>query len=251
MSNNKLFIFGLHAVQALLSSQPDRVKTFFVQKERHDQKIQDLLALAENHNIRVEFVPRLELDRLTRNAVHQGVVAQAEQTGAVTENDLESIVANNPKPLLLILDGVQDPHNLGACLRSADAAGVHAVIVPKDKSVGITPVVSKVACGAAETMPFIQVTNLARTLRELKEQRVWLYGAAGEAQQSLYQTDFASAAGIILGAEGEGLRRLTKEHCDVLLQIPMHGSVSSLNVSVATGVFLFEAVRQRLARPGK
>jgi 23S rRNA (guanosine2251-2'-O)-methyltransferase len=148
-------------------------------------------------------------------------------------------------PFLLILDGVQDPHNLGACFRSADAAGVHAIIAPKDKAVGITPVVSKVACGAAETVPFIQVTNLARTMEMLKEQGVWLYGAAGEAEQTVYQTKLTGAIGIVMGAEGDGMRRLTRETCDVLLKIPMHGTVSSLNVSVATGIFLFEVVRQR------
>ena len=144
-----------------------------------------------------------------------------------------------------MLDGVQDPHNLGACFRSADAAGVHAIIAPKDKSVGITPVVSKVASGATETVPFVQVTNLARTLEQLKESGIWIYGAAGEAEQTLYQTDLTGPAAIVLGAEGEGLRRLTRERCDFLVKIPMQGAVSSLNVSVATGVFLFEAIRQR------
>jgi 23S rRNA (guanosine2251-2'-O)-methyltransferase len=148
-------------------------------------------------------------------------------------------------PLLLILDGVQDPQNLGACFRSADAAGVHAIIAPKDKAVGLTPVVSKVACGAMETVPFVQVTNLARTLEMLKELGVWIYGAAGEAEKTIYQTDLKGPAAFVLGSEGDGMRRLTRETCDVLVKIPMFGTVESLNVSVAAGVVLFEAVRQR------
>ena len=149
---------------------------------------------------------------------------------------------------LLILDGVQDPHNLGACLRTADAAGVHAVIAPKDRSASLTPTVRKVACGAAETVPFIQVTNLARTMRFLQEQQIWLFGACADGEKTLYQADLNVPIGLVLGAEGAGLRRLTREHCDMLLTIPMHGFVSSLNVSVATGIFLFEALRQKMKK---
>lgn len=246
MSSNKTFIFGLHSVQALLDRQPERVKQLYVQKERQDQKVQIILDFAKNHKIKIEFMSRQELDRMAHDEVHQGVIALAEKANVFTENDLEDILANTAMPLLLILDGIQDPHNLGACLRSADAAGVDAVIVPKDKSASITPTVSKVASGAAEIVPFIQVTNLARTLRELKDCGIWLFGAAGEAERTLYQANLAVPAGLVLGAEGQGLRRLTREHCDVLLNIPMRGSVSSLNVSVATGIFLFEAIRQRL-----
>lgn len=246
MSNNKLYVFGLHAVESLLTRQPQRVQQLQIQKERQDQKIISLIELAKQKNIKIHLVSRQELDRITNDAVHQGVVAFCEKAKAYHEGDLEELVESTAKPFLLILDGIQDPHNLGACLRSADAAGVHAVIVPKDKSVGLTPTVSKVACGAAETVPFIQVTNLARTMRYLKDQGVWLYGAAGEADKSLYQTDLSGPVAIVLGAEGQGLRRLTREHCDLLLNIPMQGSVSSLNVSVATGVFLFEALRQRM-----
>jgi 23S rRNA (guanosine2251-2'-O)-methyltransferase len=218
-----------------------------VQKDRQDQKIQAILDLADEHQIKIDLVPRTELDNLSQDGVHQGVVAACQKPNSYNENDLEKIISSVTKPLLLVLDGIQDPHNLGACLRSADAAGVHAVIVPKDKSATITPVVSKVASGAAETIPFIQVTNLARTLRFLKEEGVWIFGAAGDATQNLYQTDLTASTAIVMGAEGEGMRRLTREHCDVLLSIPMQGSVSSLNVSVATGIFLFEAIRQRLA----
>ncbi len=245
MNTNKSFIFGLHAVESLLSKHPERALRLYVQKERQDQKVQTILDLAEAEDIPVDFVPQRELSRLVGDVVHQGVVASCEKTKVYAENDLREIIDANPKPFLLILDGIQDPHNLGACMRSADAAGVHAIIVPKDKSVGITPAVSKVACGAAEIMPFIQVTNLARTMAALKEQGVWLFGAAAEADKSLYQADLVGPVGIVLGAEGQGLRRLTREHCDMLLNIPMTGTVASLNVSVATGIFLFEAVRQR------
>ena len=245
MSTNKLFVFGLHAVESLLAKQPERVLQLYIQKDRQDQKMLALIELARDQRIPVTFAPRHELDRMTSNEVHQGVVASCEKSRGYNENDLEAIIAQQKKPFFLILDGIQDPHNLGACLRSADAAGVHAVITPKDKSVGITPTVSKVACGAAEVVPFIQVTNLARTMRYLKEQGIWLFGAAGEASKSLYQADLNLSLGLVLGAEGDGLRRLTREHCDDLLNIPMQGSVSSLNVSVATGIFLFEAVRQQ------
>jgi 23S rRNA (guanosine2251-2'-O)-methyltransferase len=243
---SKSFVFGIHAVSALLEKQPERIVHLYVLKERHDQKIQHLLELAQAADLIAEAVSRQDLDKLTGNAVHQGIAALCHKTKAFSETDLALLLETQAKPFLLILDGVTDPQNLGACLRSADAAGVHAVIVPKDKSASITPTVSKVACGAAETIPFIQVTNLARTMRYLKEQGVWLYGAAGEASQSVYATNLSGPLGLVLGAEGEGLRRLTREHCDILLNIPMQGSVSSLNVSVATGIFLFEAVRQRM-----
>jgi 23S rRNA (guanosine2251-2'-O)-methyltransferase len=245
---SKSYVFGMHAVTALLTKQPDRVIQLYVQKERHDQKIQQLVELAKQLHLQVELIPRHELDKATHNAVHQGIAALCHKAKAFTENDLEALLENTPQPFLLILDGVQDPHNLGACLRSADAAGVDAVIVPKDKSAAITPTVSKVACGAAETIPFIQVTNLARTMRYLKEHDIWLMGAAGEAETSLYQAKLTGSLALVLGAEGEGLRRLTREHCDILLNIPLRGTVSSLNVSVATGIFLFEALRQRTAR---
>lgn len=241
----KNFVYGLHAVEALLKKQSSQITRLYVFRERSDVKIQMLVDLAKERHISVEFVTRNELDQMVQHENHQGIVAISEVIKQYTEADLEAILQENEKPFLLILDGVQDPHNLGACLRSADAAGVHAVIAPRDKAVGLTPVVRKVASGAAESVPFIQVTNLARTLDYLKEHGVWLYGAAGEAKTSLYQANLKGAVGIVMGAEGSGLRRLTRDHCDVLLKIPMQGSVSSLNVSVATGVFLFEVVRQR------
>lgn len=246
--NNTSVIFGLHAVQSLLTSNPKRILRLMLLKQRHDQKIQNLIDLAETHHIKIEFAPRAELDNIAKHENHQGVIAFCQAAKQYSENDLAQLLESIAGPkLLLILDGVQDPHNLGACLRTADAAGVHAVIAPKDKSVGLTPTVCKVASGAAETVPFIQVTNLARTLSFLQEQNIWIYGAAAEAEQSVYQAKLTGSVALVLGAEGSGLRRLTREHCDVLLNIPMFGSVSSLNVSVATGIFLFEAVRQRMS----
>lgn len=245
----KLYIFGLHAVQSLLQTQPERIIRLCIQKERDDKKMQTLLQEAKEIGIVIENSSREELDRMTEEANHQGVVAFCTKARAYAEADLKSLLEKlSVPPFLLILDGVQDPHNLGACFRSADAAGVHAIIAPKDKSVGITPVVSKVASGAAETVPFVQVTNLVRAMEILKDQGIWLYGAAAEAEQSLYQADLSGPVAIVLGAEGTGLRRLTREHCDVLIKIPMMGSVSSLNVSVATGVCLFEVVRQRVTK---
>lgn len=246
MKENKVYVFGLHAVEALINKNPDRIVQLTALHDRQDKKIQSILALAKDHRIKVTFASRHELDYMTNEANHQGVVAQCQSARNYSEKDLDDLIENLNEPaFLLILDGVQDPHNLGAILRSADAAGVHAVIAPKDKSVGITPTVSKVACGAAESVPFIQVTNLARMMETLKERNIWIYGAAGEAEKNLFEVNFKGSVAIVLGAEGSGLRRLTRDHCDVLLKIPMHGSVSSLNVSVATGIFLFEVVRCR------
>lgn len=246
MTANKQFIFGMHSVEALLQRQPERVQRLLVQQERHDKKIEALVQTAKKLGIAVEHASRQELDRMTHEANHQGILAFCTKAQSYSESDLKNFIQQlDVPPFLLILDGVQDPHNLGACFRSADAAGVHAIIAPKDKAVGITPVVSKVASGAAETVPFFQVTNLARTMDTLKELGVWMYGAAGEADKSMYATDLTGSIAIVMGAEGEGMRRLTREHCDVLVKIPMYGTVSSLNVSVATGVLLFECVRQR------
>lgn len=240
-------IFGLHAVFALLQKQPERIVRLSVYAERNDKKMENLLAFAKQQGISVSHVTRQVLDKETHEANHQGVVAFCTKAPIYTESELPALLEETASPpLVLVLDGIQDPHNLGACFRGADAAGVHAIIAPKDKSVGMTPVVSKVASGAAETVPFVQVTNLARALESLKEMGIWIYGAAGEATQTLYQTDFRGPTAIVMGAEGAGLRRLTRERCDGLVKIPMQGFVSSLNVSVATGIFLFEVVRQRL-----
>lgn len=243
---SKQYIFGLHAVEALLHKHPKRILRLCVLQDRQDKKMSALLQLARKENIAIEPASRPELDRMTDDANHQGVVAFTEKSHQHSEADIFSILENSSQPpFILILDNIQDPHNLGACFRSADAAGVNLIIAPKDKSVGITPVVSKVASGAVESVPFVQVTNLARTLEQLKEKGIWIYGMAGEATQTLYQIDFSGPIALVLGAEGEGMRRLTRDLCDGLVKIPMQGAVSSLNVSVAAGICLFEVVRQR------
>lgn len=244
MTSNNL-VFGIHAVEALLVRQPERVYRLCVLADRKDKKLENILSLARELGVTVDLASRAELDRMCSEANHQGIIAFCSKIKSYGESDLKELLSSVDVPFVLILDGVQDPHNLGACFRSADAAGVHAIIAPKDKAVGITPVVSKVACGAAETMPFVQVTNLARTMEHLKEAGIWLYGADGSATQSVYGTKLSGPIGIVMGAEGSGMRRLTRELCDVLLKIPMKGTVESLNVSVATGIFLFEASRQR------
>lgn len=237
-------VFGIHAVGALLQRAPQDVLELFVMKDRDDKRMQPLIQDARQNGISVQFCNRKTLDDMV-GGQHQGIIAKARLQSSGSEADLAAIVAQHEKPFILVLDGVTDPHNLGAILRSADAAGVHAVVSPKDRSVKLTSVVRKVACGAAESVPFITITNLARTLRELQDAGVWVVGTAGETETTIYQADFKGPLALVLGAEGEGLRRLTRETCDSLVKIPMFGTVSSLNVSVAAGICLFEAVRQR------
>lgn len=240
-------IFGLHAVDAVLRRDPKRVQALYAQTGRNDKRMNALLELAGNQGIAVQLLPRTELDQMV-NGRHQGIVAEVEVQADAQwdEARLLRLLDELQQPaLLLVLDGVTDPHNLGACLRSADAAGVHAVIVPRDKSADLNPTVRKVACGAAEAIPFVRVTNLVRTLQALQERGVWVFGTAGEAEKTIYNNDLQGPMALVMGAEGDGLRRLTRETCDVLVKLPMAGSVSSLNVSVATGVCLFEVVRQR------
>jgi len=242
-------LFGLHSVQAVLKSAPQRVLEVFMVQGRNDQKLTKILHAAQANNIGCKIVDRKKLDDMVGDENHQGVVAVCTPGEIHDERFLFELIDNLNEPaLVLILDGVTDPHNLGACMRTAEAAGVHVVVVPKDKSVGLTPVARKVACGAAEVLPLVPVTNLARTLKKLQEKGIWLFGAAGEADGSVYQANLTGNVGILMGAEGDGLRRLTQETCDHLINIPMAGTVSSLNVSVATGVVLFEAVRQRSAK---
>ena len=239
-------VYGLHAVEALLQRAPERVTGLWALRGRHDARLETLLAAARAAGIVIHSVERTELDEMTQAGRHQGVVARCTVVAALDEGGLQDLVTGlTVPPLLLVLDGVQDPHNLGACLRSADAAGVHAVIAPNDRAAGLTATARKVASGAAENIPFAQVTNLARTLRWLQDFGIWIVGAAGEAEQTLYDLDLRGPLAIVLGAEEKGLRRLTRECCDHLARIPMAGSVASLNVSVAAGLFLFEAVRQR------
>jgi len=239
------WVYGLHSVLALLKTEPGRVLELRLLRGRQDQKLQKIQALAASHDIPVTWSSRDQLEALV-DGNHQGVIALCEPGEIRDEHYLYTLLDSMQRPpLVLVLDGVTDPHNLGACLRSADAAGVDAVIAPKDNSAGISPVVRKVACGAAETVPFIVVTNLARTLRELQNKGLWLVGTAGDAVQSLYASDLRGPLGLVMGAEEKGMRRLTRECCDLLVNLPMAGTVSSLNVSVAAGVCLFEAVRQR------
>ncbi len=242
------WLYGLNAVKAALARRDCLIHTLWVLQGRKDKRMQDILDLAACKNVNVHKAARQELDIKVPGAKHQGVVALANVREENTDQgkDLTTLVARYGSRLfLLILDGVQDPHNLGACLRTAAAAGVHAVIAPKDRAVGVTSVVRKVASGAAETVPFLRVTNLARTLSELKQADVTLIGASGNSGKSLYDIEYKGAIAIVMGAEGQGIRRLTGEKCDALVSIPMASKVESVNVSVATGICLFEAVRQR------
>lgn len=239
-------IFGLHAVRTLLQQRPERAALLLLQKGRDDARMQELVRLAETQSIKTEWRDQKELDRLAGSERHQGACLQIRSVGVLGEGALDDLLDTaTTAPLLLVLDGVQDPHNLGACMRTADAAGVAAVIVPKDRAAGLSATVRKVASGAAESVPLIQVTNLARTLRWLKEREVWIVGTDDQAEHSLYGAKLTGPLAIVLGAEGTGLRRLTRESCDALVSIPMRGIVESLNVSVAAGVLLYEAVRQR------
>ncbi|MEE4246727.1 MAG: 23S rRNA (guanosine(2251)-2'-O)-methyltransferase RlmB [Kangiellaceae bacterium] len=247
MSDNNQIVCGIHAVELLLKKSVDQVNKLFVQANRQDGKIQRLIALAKKNSIPVVKWDVKKLDGMTDDN-HQGIIAEITNSGARvwSENDLYQMIEDKGSPvLLLILDGVTDPHNLGACLRTADAAGVDAVVVPKDNAVGLNSTVRKVACGAAETVPFFAVTNLVRALKSLQDLGVWIIGTAGEAEQNIYQAKFTGPMGLVMGAEGKGMRRLTRENCDELIKIPMAGDVSSLNVSVAAGVCLFEIVRQK------
>lgn len=238
-------IFGIHSVQSLLKTAPSRLVELYVLRGRQDQRMQKLVKSAEEMGIKPIVVDKGTLDSKCSGS-HQGVFAYVMPGKKLEEKDLYDLVSQSDiDPLVLVLDGVTDPHNLGACLRSADAAGVSAVVVPKDNSASLNDVARKVACGAAEHIPLIPVTNLARCLKKLQELGLWVSGAAGEADQSIYEANLSGPRVIVMGAEGDGMRRLTKETCDELIKIPMAGSVSSLNVSVATGVVLFETVRQR------
>ena len=239
--------FGIHAVNSLLRRSPDRILSLSIQVDRNDKRIQELVSLAQNQGVALARAPKAELDELTTER-HQGVVAVIERIGTtalLSERDLPSFLGAIACPLVLVLDGVTDPHNLGACLRSADAAGVHAVVVPKDNSAELNATARKVASGAADVVPLVSVTNLARTLKALKDAGLWVIGTTGDADVLVYEQDLALPAAIVMGAEGAGMRRLTTEACDFLVKLPMLGAVSSLNVSVATGIILFEAVRQR------
>jgi len=238
-------VYGLHAVQALIKASPQRLKALYVYRGRRDQKVQKIIEGAKSIGIGAQLVEKKVIDAMCEGQ-HQGVLAEVEPGQSLDEAQLYLMLeAAETTPFVLILDGVTDPHNLGACLRSADAAGVQAVIIPKDNSAGLTDTARKVACGAAESVPLVVVTNLARCMKKLQGLGLWLSGLAGEAEEGLFDSDLTGPRAIVMGAEGSGMRRLTRETCDTLVKIPMKGTVSSLNVSVATGVVLFEALRQR------
>ena len=240
-------IYGIHAIQHLLNSKPEQFLELHIQDTHDNKSLLSLASLAKTLGVNVSGVSKKQLDQWLPERNHQGVAAKVRLQPLLTEDDFSTLIdACDKPPLFLILDGVQDPHNLGACLRTADAVGVTAVIIPKDRSASLTPVVRKVASGAAETVPVVQVTNLVRAIEMLKKLGVWIMGTSMQTAQSLYQVDLKGSVAIVLGAEGTGLRRVTEEHCDILMQIPMMGVVESLNVSVAAGVCLYEATRQRL-----
>lgn len=239
-------LFGIHSIDAALTNDPKNILELYFESDSHNARIKELSEKARELGLKPHARPREALDRMTGGARHQGAVARYRAAPPRTEKELYELVDRAQRDtLILVLDGVTDPHNLGACLRSAEAAGVTAVVVPKDRAAGITPTVRRASSGAADRVAFFAVTNLARSLKALKEKGVWLVGLAGEAPQDFYALDLKGPLGIVMGSEGEGMRRLTSEGCDFLAHIPMRGNVESLNVSVATGVALFEALRQR------
>ncbi|MHB8446824.1 MAG: 23S rRNA (guanosine(2251)-2'-O)-methyltransferase RlmB [Rudaea sp.] len=247
---NGELIFGIHSVEAALTHDPANILELYLESDSHNARLKELSDRARDAGVKPHARDKAALDKMTGGARHQGAVARYRTPPPRAEADLAVLVENaGAQALLLVLDGVTDPHNLGACLRSAEAAGITAVIVPKDKAAGITPTVRKASAGAADRIAFFAVTNLARTLKNLKQAGVWLVGLAGDVEQDFYALDLKGATAIVMGSEGEGMRRLTRESCDYLAHIPMRGSVESLNVSVATGVALFEALRQREAKP--
>ncbi len=242
------WVYGLHAVEKLLKQGAAGVRRLVLARGRLNARQQKLQQLAQKLGIAVEQADRRFFERF--EGVHQGVVAEVEATATprYSEADLPDLIAAAPQPLIVFLDEVQDPHNLGAILRTCDATGAQAIVIPKHQSVGVTPVVRKVASGAAETIPVIAVNNLARAMETAKEAGLWLVGLAGETERVLFEQDLTGPIGLVLGAEGKGLRRLTREHCDFICALPMVGSVESLNVSVAAGVALYETLRQRQYR---
>jgi 23S rRNA (guanosine2251-2'-O)-methyltransferase len=239
-------LYGIHSVESALNHDPGNILELYFESDSQNARIKELSDRARDLGLKPHARPRDALDRMTGGARHQGAVARYRAPPPRAESELSGLIEKaGREALLLVLDGVTDPHNLGACLRSAEAAGVTAVVAPKDKAVGITPTVRRASSGAADRVAFFSVTNLARTLKAIKQQGVWLVGLAGESKQDLYSIDLKGPIAIVLGSEGEGMRRLTSESCDFLARIPMRGDVESLNVSVATGVVLFEALRQR------
>ncbi len=238
-------LYGLHSARAVLNHAPERVIRAWVDAQRRDTALEKLRRQIAACGIPLENADRKRLDQIAGDSHHQGIVLETVPPKALGEADLEALIETVKQPLFLVLDQVQDPHNLGACLRTCDAVGVSGVILPRDRTVGLTPTVCKVASGAVETVPLFRVTNLARTLRQLKAANIWIAGAEGEAEQTVFDADLSGPLALVMGAEGKGLRRLTRESCDFLVKLPMKGAVESLNLSVAAGVMLYEALRQR------
>ena len=238
-------IYGYHAVRAALNRYPQAISEVVLQHKRDDERVEGVMRLAQEQGVVVSRQPAVFFRDLMPEAIHQGVMAYCHHEISYSEADLPALLEEKTQPLLLILDGVTDPHNLGACLRSANAFGVDAVIAPKDRAVGLTPVVRKVACGAAESTPFVTVTNLVRTMKHLQQQGVWFVGTCAKSDASLVDIDLTSGIGWVLGSEGKGVRQLTQKHCDFMARIDLLGDVSSLNVSVAAGICLYETQRQR------
>ncbi len=248
MAPTPKFLFGFHAVGVRLKTAPQSIEEIYFEATRRDARMRQFLDRAREAQVRLIEADGLRLARMAGNAGHQGVVAKVQAlTLTHSLDDWLDQLSPEVKPLLLVLDGVTDPHNLGACLRVADGAGAQAVIAPKDHAVGLNATVAKVASGAAETVPYFMVTNLARTLHELKERSIWIIGTSDDAPRTLYQADLKAPCALVLGAEGSGMRQLTRKTCDELVSIPMRGAVESLNVSVASGICLYEALRQRSA----
>lgn len=248
MSSKQDYVYGIHAVKAAIETEPERIIEVFVLKGRDDEKLTSLVSILQQYGLTVTQVSRKALDEKVFGGVHQGIVAKLKSAKEFGDHELSDYLDKIAEPFLLILDNVTDPHNLGACLRNCDGAGVNAIISAKDKSAALTGVAKKVACGAAESVPVFYVTNLARTMRELKDRNIRIVGTAGETDKVIYDIDLKGPLALVMGAEDTGMRRLTRENCDELVKIPMLGSVTSLNVSVATGVCLYEAVRQRMCK---
>ncbi|MGN1393896.1 MAG: 23S rRNA (guanosine(2251)-2'-O)-methyltransferase RlmB [Succinivibrionaceae bacterium] len=245
MSSKQDYIYGIHAVQSLLETEPERIIEVFVLKGRDDQKLTKILNQVYEYGITVNMVSRKALDEKVFGGVHQGLVVKVKSAKELGDNELDEFLDQKENPFILILDNVTDPHNLGACLRNCDGAGVDCIITAKDKSAPLTGVAKKVACGAAETVPIFYITNLARTMKMLKDKGIKIVGTAGETDKVIYDVDLKCALAIVMGAEDTGMRRLTRENCDEIVKLPMLGKLTSLNVSVATGICLYEAVRQR------
>ncbi len=242
---NRQVLYGLHSVRAALDRAPERIIRAWMDTRRRDSALERLRQQLTACGIPLENTDRTHLDQIAGDSHHQGIVLEIIAPKERSESELETLIETARQPLFLVLDQVQDPHNLGACLRTCDAVGVSGVILPKDRTVGLTPTVCKVASGAVETVPLFRVTNLARTLRRLKAADIWIAGADGGADQSIFEMDLSGPLALVIGAEGKGLRRLTRQSCDFLVKLPMKGAVESLNLSVAAGVMLYEALRQR------